>query len=136
MSYAMAQPLQSAVFNALLASPAVQALVGSDIYDATPSGSLPATYVLLGEEDVRARSDISAAGALHEFTVTIVSTAAGFSGAKDLAGVITDLLTGSNLALSRGRVVWLAFLRARARRSASVGERQVELRFRAQVEDI
>ena len=59
---------------------------------------------------------------------------AGFQGAKEAAARISELLDGSAPALSRGRVVSLNFYRARARRTAT--GREIELIFRARLDDV
>lgn len=135
MSYAMAAALQAAVFQALEASPALAALVGGAIFDAAPAGAPPGTYVLLGPEEVRDRSDASHGGAAHDFTISVVTETAGFHTAKAAATAISDALVDAPLALSRGRLVSLRFLRARADRVRSGARRRVDLRFRALVED-
>ncbi|MCV2886991.1 DUF3168 domain-containing protein [Ruegeria aquimaris] len=136
MSYGVAAALQAAVYQHLLADAGVAALVGTDIYDALPSGTLPQTYVLLGPEEVRDASDQSGEGAEHRFTVSVISEAAGFAGAKTLAGAISDVLDDAALSLARGRLVGLWFDRASARRTGTGGAvRQIDLRFRARVED-
>jgi len=136
MSYGVAAALQAAVYQQLLADADVSALVGAAVYDALPAGVLPATYVSLGPETVRDRSDKSGAGALHVFTVSVVTETAGFGAAKAVAAAITDALTGAGLSLSRGRLVGLWFDRATARRTGSGGSiRRIDLRFRARVED-
>jgi len=40
MTYAISDALQQAVYQTLIADPAVTALVGSDIYDALPTGGV------------------------------------------------------------------------------------------------
>lgn len=136
MSYAMAAALQTAVYQHLLADAGVGALVGDAIYDALPVGTLPETYVTLGPEDVRDASDQGGDGALHRFTVSVLTSAAGFGAAKTLAAAICDALDDPGLILSRGRVVGVWFERATARRTGTGGEtRQIDLRFRARVED-
>lgn len=136
MSYAMAAALQTAVYQELLADPTVGSLVGTAIYDAPPAGDLPETYVTLGPEEVRDRSDATGRGALHRFTVSVVTDAAGFGAAKSAAGAICDALHGADLTLARGRLVGLWFERAAARRSGKAGRsRRIDLRFRARVED-
>ena len=135
MSYGMSAALQAAVYARLEADSGVQALVGAAIYDAAPAGSVPGLYLSLGPEDVRDRSDKSAGGAVHDFTVSVVTDAAGFQGAKDAAAAVSDALVDAPLALARGRLVSLAFLKARARRVSSGAQRQIDLRFRARVED-
>ena len=128
MSYAVAAALQAAVFAAVSTDPGVQALVGGDVFDAPPGGVLPLTYVVLGEEDVRAHSNISAAGAVHDFTVSVFSDAAGFATAKAVAVAVSDALSDVDLTL--------AFVRAKARRGRTPDGRRIDLRFRARVEDI
>lgn len=136
MSYGMAAALQSAVYQHLLADTGVSALVGTAIYDALPNGDLPQTYVSLGPENVRDRSDSSGDGALHRFTVSVVTESAGFGAVKSVAAAVGDALTGADLTLSRGRLVGLWFERAAARRSGKAGRvRRIDLRFRARVED-
>jgi len=136
MSYAVASALQAAVFAAVSGDVAVQGLVGSDVFDALPSGSLPLTYVVLGEEIVRPRSDGTAYGAVHDFTVSVFSDAAGFASAKAVAVAVSDALVDASLVLSRGALVSLVFKRARADRGKSPNGRRIDLRFRARVEDI
>lgn len=136
MSYAVSSALQVAVFAAVSGNLAVQALVGADVFDAVPSGTLPLTYVVLGEEDVRGWSNISANGALHDFTVSVFSDAAGFAAAKQVAVAVNNALVDAALVLSRGHLVGLDFLSARARRGKAPDGRRIDLRFRARVEDI
>lgn len=135
MSYAMSGPLQAAVFNALSASSQIGALVGSAIYDAVPSGALPDLYIRLGSEDVTDASDGSGAGAVHQFTVSIITTTAGFARAKETAGAVSDALHDADLSLSRGRLVALRFEKAKAARIDSVSVRRIDLTFRARVQD-
>ena len=136
MSYAMAAALQAAIYEHLLADPGVSALVGAAVYDALPVGDLPATYVVLGAEDVRDASSRSMGGAEHRITISVVTTVAGFTAAKAVAMAIGDALEDAALSLSRGRLVGLWFDRASARRSGRAGRvRRIDLRFRARVED-
>ncbi|MEO1106353.1 MAG: DUF3168 domain-containing protein [Pseudomonadota bacterium] len=136
MSYGVAAALQAAVFQRLSADTDVSAQSGGAIFDAVPTGTVPATYVTLGPEEVREASDRSGAGALHRFTISVVSEAAGFGAAKSLAGAVCDALDGAGLSLDRGRLVGLWFERASARRAGTGGAiRQIDLRFRARVED-
>ncbi|SMO97129.1 Protein of unknown function [Thalassovita litoralis] len=134
MSYAVASALQTAVYHHLLADAAVAALVGTDIYDAIPTGTLPTTYVTLGPELARDKSDMTGAGAQHEFTVSVHTSAAGFGVAKDAAAAICDALVDADLVLSRGHLVALNFYKAQTLRE-STGERRIDLKFRARVDD-
>ena len=135
MSYSMAASLQSAVFQHLESDAALQSLVGSAIYDAAPPGQMPGTYVALGPEDVSDLSDQTHLGAAHEFTVTVVTDVAGFHAAKQVAAAISERLLDADLTLTRGRLIGLSFVRAKAERTAKGTQRTIDLRFRALVED-
>ncbi len=135
MSYGVAAALQAAVFQALAADAGLAALVGNAIYDVVPSGNLPQIYVSLGPEEARDASDKTGGGARHDFTVSVVSDASGFHQAKTVAAAINDALVGADLALTRGRLVSLRFLRARARREGTGQLRRIDIRFRARIED-
>ncbi|MEL7114218.1 MAG: DUF3168 domain-containing protein [Pseudomonadota bacterium] len=136
MSYAMTAALQAAVFQRLEQDGAVQGYVSGAIYDAAPAGDVPGTYVVLGQEEARDRSDSTTNGAQHDFTVSVVSEAAGFQVAKAVASAISDSLVDADLVLSRGRLVSLRFLRARAERFSKGSHRKIDIRFRAVLEDI
>lgn len=135
MSYGASAALQAAVFQRLAGDAGLTALVGGDIYDAAPPGPPPGTYVSLGGEEALARNDGTGRGALHRFTVSVVTDAAGFAGAKQVAGAISDALHGADLALARGRLVSLDFERAHARRMQTGDRRRIDLRFAARIDD-
>jgi len=135
MSYAISGSLQAAVYTALAQDDVLMAIVGDAIYDAMPPGEVPPIYVRLGAETVRDASDGTGAGAEHSFTVSVVSDAPGYADAKAAAGAISDALHDADLTLSRGRLVSLRFERASARTVSAAQIRQIDLRFRARVED-
>jgi hypothetical protein len=136
MSYAMSSALQSAVYQHLLADTGVAALVGAAVYDALPGGNVPDVYVSLGPETVTDASDKTGYGAQHQFTISVITENAGFGAAKAVAGAVNDALLDADLTLTRGRLVALRFERATARRTGKAGRtRQIDLRFRARVED-
>ena len=135
MSFGMSGPLQKAIYDALSADTALGLIVGSAIYDAVPTGTLPSIYVRLGSEEVKDASDFSGAGAVHRFTVSVITSAPGFAQAKEVAGAISDVLHDGQLTLSRGRLVSLRFERARASRIEAAATRQIDLRFVARVQD-
>ena len=136
MTYAVSAALQTAVYQSLTGDTTLDGLVGDAIYDAVPAGGLPATYVTLGPEEVTDKSDQTGAGALHKFTVSVVTGQPGFAAAKTVAAAICDALDGADLSLSRGRVVGLWFEKATAGRDGSSDKRRrVDLQFRARVED-
>ncbi len=118
-----------------MADTTLDGLVSGAIYDSAPPGIVSGTYVSLGPEDVRARSDMTTYGALHEFTISVVTDAAGFQQAKEVAVAISDALVDASLVLARGVLVSLNFHRARARRVEDDDMRRIDLVFRAQVQD-
>ena len=77
MSYGVGEALQSAVYQTLVADATLAGLVGTEIYDAAPAGVLAGTYVSLGPEEARDRSAMTSAGAVHEFTVSVISDGGG-----------------------------------------------------------
>jgi len=136
MTYAVSAALQTAVYGRLSADAAIAALIGSNVYDVTPAGVLPQTYIVIGQEDVRDKSDVSAKGAQHDLTISVLSDAAGFSAAKATAAAICDTLIDADLTLTRGSLVGISFLRAQARRGKAPDGRRIDLIFRARVDDI
>lgn len=132
MSYGAAEALQAAIYQQLTATPA---LAGVPVVDALPKGQGTGTFVLIGPEDVLDRSDKTGNGAEHRFLVSVISDAAGFQAAKAVAVAVSDSLTDAPLALARGHLVGLWFVRATARRLAEGKARRIDLTFRARIED-
>ena len=135
MSYGVSAALQTAIYQALVANATLAGLVGSDIYDALPTGMLPSLYVALGPELVKDMSDKTGGGAVHELTVSVVTDSAGFATAKQAAAVVSDVLVDAALVLSRGTLVALNFYRAKAVRVGTADERRIDLTFKAIVQD-
>lgn len=135
MSYGVAAALQTAVFQALDTDATLDTLVGANIFDAPPTGTLPPIYVSLGPEDVTDASDKTGHGARHEFVVSVVTDTAGFLTAKEIAAAISDVLVDADLTLTRGHLVGLNFVTAKARRVQDSDVRRIDLRFSARVED-
>ncbi len=135
MSYANSGALQQAVFDRLSADAALAAEVGTAIYDAVPTGVLPDIYVRLGSESVRDASDGSGGGAEHFLTVSVITSNPGFASAKAVAGAVSDALQDADMVLSRGRLISFRFDRATAQRIEASSARQIDLRFRARVQD-
>lgn len=132
MSYGVAEALQAALYQQLTGT---AALAGVPVVDALPKGQGAGTFVLIGPEEVFDQSDKTGRGAEHRFTVSVISDAAGFQAAKAVAVAVSDSLADAPLALSRGRLVGLWFVRAVARRLAEGKSRRIDLTFRARVED-
>ncbi|MFG6081232.1 DUF3168 domain-containing protein [Paracoccus litorisediminis] len=135
MSFAASVALQAAVYRALRQHEGLGLLVGDAIYDALPVEAPSGTHVALGQDDVRDAGDATGAGSAHDFTVSVLSGAgAGFSGVKMAAAAVTDALEGAALALGRGHLVGLWFLRSRAKRTENGAGRRVDLTFRARID--
>ena len=133
MSYGMTAALQSAVYGRLSADAGLAAIVGPNVFDAMPPGPEPEIYVTLGPEKVRDRSDGSAGGALHEFSVSVVTTGAGFHLAKEAAAAVSDAVLAAPLTLSRGRASRVHFTRAKAVRTSA--NRRIDIWFRARLDE-
>lgn len=131
MSYAAAAALQAAIWQRLSNA---AALAGVAVVDALPRGAGRGTFVLIGPEEVVDASDTTGGGAEHRLTISVISDAAGFQAAKNVAVAVTDELVGAQLVLARGRLVSLRFLRATARRLDQGAARRVDLAFRARTE--
>ncbi|TFL18595.1 DUF3168 domain-containing protein [Jannaschia formosa] len=134
MSYAMGASLQTAVYTALAADPALGAMLGGAVYDAVPQRA-PDLFVALGPEDVAGRDDISGRGARHDLRVSVVTKREGYSAAKAAAVLVSDALLSAELVLTRGRLVSLRFLKARARRDEGENTRRIDLWFRARLDE-
>ncbi|KGJ04815.1 Protein of unknown function [Paracoccus halophilus] len=137
MSYAATAALQVAVYQALRQSPALTDLVGDAIYDAMPVAAPTGTYVALGPEDVKDAGDMTGAGAMHDFVVSVLSgsdEASGFGAVKEVAVAVSDTLESAAIALDRGHLAGLWFLRARARRAEKGAGRRVDMTFRARID--
>ncbi len=91
----------------------------------------PSTYVLIGPEDVRDRSDKTGQGAEHRLVISVISRGLGLSAAKAMAVAVSDALSDAALALSRGTLVSIGFVRAVARRTDNGEGRRIDLTFRA-----
>lgn len=127
MSYATAAALQAAIYARL------SGLLDVPVLDAAPDGA-EGTWVLIGPEDVRDRSDMTGAGAEHRVTLSVVSDAAGFQAAKIVAGAICDALVPP-MEMTRGRIAGLWFHRAVARRLDAGRTRRIDLTFYVRVDD-
>ncbi|MEM7243275.1 MAG: DUF3168 domain-containing protein [Pseudomonadota bacterium] len=126
--------LQSAIYDALTNDATITSLVGSAIYDATPSGTLPGTFILIGEDSVFDRSDKTHSAANYFIRISVVTTASGFGGAKTIAAGICNVIEEANLSLANGHLRRIEFRRAIAKRNNAGTERKIDLIFRAFIE--
>ncbi|MEM9145798.1 MAG: DUF3168 domain-containing protein [Pseudomonadota bacterium] len=136
MTYALAWPLQQAVFQRLAADAGVTALLGDRLYDAPPQDAAATEmHLTLGDETATDWSTGTGGGAEHRLTLLIHAPARGFAEAKQAAAAICDALLGAELSLTRGHVVCIGFLAAETARAQTDRVRQIALRFRILVED-
>ncbi len=137
MSIAAAAALQAAVYEVLRDDEVLGGLIGDAIYDAPPVSAPSGTHVALGPEDIRDAGDMTGAGSVHDFTVSVLSgtgDATGFGAVKEAAAAVSEALSNTRMALSHGHLVGLWFLRSRARRIESGAGRRVDLTFRARID--
>lgn len=134
MSYQAAAALQKAVYEKLTTDSALSSLIGGAVYDAVPEGVVAQTYVTLGDETARDKSDASGAGSEHDFDIAVVSSGAGFAPVKAVAGAASAALENADLTLEAGRLVSLHLRGAKAVRLPRDGLRRITLRFRARIE--
>ncbi|WP_439103789.1 DUF3168 domain-containing protein [Celeribacter marinus] len=135
MSYGVGAALQSAIFQAIANDATVVGFVGANVFDAPPSGTVPPLYVTLGPETVVDASDQTGQGARHAVVVSVLSDMAGFLRAKQVAAAVSDVLVDADLSLTRGHLVGLSFVSAKARRVPNSDVRRIDMTFRARVED-
>lgn len=134
MSYLNGAAVQAAIHARLMADAGVAAAVGGAVYDEMPEDAARGTYLVLGEEQVRDRSDAGGPGAEHRVTVSVVSDAPGFAAAKAAAAAAVAALVDAPLDLGPARAVGLWFDRAQAYRQRAGLGRRIDLRFRLRVD--
>ena len=137
MTYALAWPLQRAVYHRLATDLAVSALVGDRIHDAPPPEAGPAAgpYLTIGDETAKDWSTQTDRGAEHAIAITVHAASEGFAEAKRITAAVSDALLRDGLSLDRGHVVCIGFLGAETKRAEDGRLRQIALRFRVLVED-
>lgn len=139
MTYALAWPLQEALWRLLVETPEVAAHLGGRVHDAPPpletEAAAEGVYALIGDEAVEDWSTSGDAGARHVVTIALVAPRHGFAAAKRAAGAVSDALLGGALAPNRGRAVNVRFVEGRTRRDDRIGLRRIDLRFAITMED-
>lgn len=137
MSFTASLALQAALYQALRADAALQALIGDAVYDAMPATAPSGTFVSLGPEEVRDAGDITGAGARHDFVISVLSgrdDSGGFAQVKEVAAEVSRLIETVTPSLPAGQLVGMWFLRAKARRTENGAGRRIDLTFRARID--
>ena len=139
MTYAIAWPLQEALFKTLCESVVCAAHFNGQIFDAPLPFSGDAApdglYLILGDEEAQDWSTASDAGAVHVVSLNIHAPRRGFAEAKRAAADISDVVLSGGFELARGKIVNTRFVDARTHRDESDALRRIELRFRITLED-
>jgi len=139
MTYALAWPLQEALYRMLTTTPEIDVFFERRVFDAPPpfeGAAAPAgLYAVIGDEVVEDWSTATDHGAEHRIVIAVNAPRLGFAEAKQAAGAVADALLAGGLAPSRGRVVSIGFVDAKTRRDEAGALRRIELRFRVVVED-
>ena len=139
MTYALAWPLQKAIYELLSATPTLVSMVGDRIHDGAPQERVPGVEnglsVVIGDDAAQDWSSSDGNGAQHLIGVAIIARERSFADAKAAAAAISDALLHEAISLERGRVVHVAFHSARTKREERDALRRIEMRFRVLVED-
>jgi hypothetical protein len=126
--------LRKAIRNHLLANAEfVSALDGPKVFDETPRGA-DAPYALFAETQMRDWSADLCRGAEHFFTLAIVSTQRGLSGAIGAAQLLVELLDEAPLSLQDHVLINMRFVALETKRDQSGRFARVDVRFRATTE--
>ena len=139
MTYALAWPLQEALFASLAADATCQQYFDDRIYDAPlPFGQdaeAEGLYLTLGDEEARDWATATDQGAVHLVRIEVHAPRRGFAEAKQAAAAVSDVVLGGGLVPSRGAVVNCRFVDAKTGRAENDALRRIEMRFRITVED-
>jgi hypothetical protein len=128
--------LRKAIRARLLGDAAlVGALGGSKVFDEAPRSADP-PYALFAETQLRDLSADLSRGAEQFFTLAVVSTARGLSGAPEISHRLITLLDEAPLALEGHALVDLRFVSLETRRDPGGRFARVNLRFRAATENL
>jgi hypothetical protein len=134
MPTAAAAALRAAVYDALAADAALNALLGGPkIYDAPPRAAV-FPYVTLGETRVTDFSTGTEAGEEHQLTLHAWSRQGGHREAHLIAGALLQALDDADLALTDHTLVNFRFAVADVRREADGRTYHALVRFRAVTE--
>ena len=127
--------LQTAIYTVLTNDAVVTNILGSAIYDAIPTGALPALFAHLGEDVVLDRSDKTHFLRYHDVTITVVTSDPGFLSAKNAASAICNALASTPVVVDTANLIRLQFRTARALRDENGSARKILLNFRAAIDE-
>jgi len=126
--------LQRAVYDALVTSSSlVAALGGAHVFDRVPRSQRP-PYIMLGDGETANWTTATEDGAEHLLTLNIVSDNPGRKQAVTIAGLVRDVLNGTQLTLEDHYLVNLQFGSTTVRRNKHDESFTAVVRFRAVTE--
>ena len=127
--------LQQAVFAALTASPDVQAITGTRVFDAVPrETAFP--YIVVGDDAETNWDTATDAGSEHTLSIHIWSRAGGRKESKLAAEAVRARLDGASLSLSGHTLIDLRYLASDFARETDGETFRATLKFRAVTEPI
>ena len=138
MTYALAWPLQEALFQLLTTDAACIAAFGGRVFDGPPPltrADEEGAYLILGDEEARDWSTKTETGAVHLIQLDVHAPRHGFGDAKRAAAAASDAVLSGAITPSRGHVVNARFVDARTDRDQNDALRRIRMRFRLVLED-
>lgn len=138
MTYALAWPLQEALFTLFTTNAACVAAFAGRVFDGTlplKDADAEGPYLVLGDEEARDWSSKTEGGAVHVVRLDVYAPRRGFGDAKQAAAAVSDALLAAELPTSRGTVVNTRFVDARTEREENDALRRIRLQFRITLED-
>ena len=138
MTYALAWPLQEALFTLFTTNAACVAAFGGRVFDGTPpltNADAEGPYLVIGDEEARDWSTKTEGGAVHVVRFDVHAPRRGFGEAKQAAAAVSDAMLAATLPTSRGTVVNTRFVDARTERDENDALRRIRLQFRITLED-
>ena len=138
MTYALAWPLQEALYTLFTTDPGCVAAFGGRVHDGPPpltDAEAEGAYLVLGDEEARDWSTKTDDGAEHLVRVDVYVPRRGYGEAKRAAAAVSDAVLTGAITPARGHVVNARFTDARTDRDQNDALRRIRLRFRITLED-
>ena len=138
MTYALAWPLQEALFGLLTTDSGCVEALGGRVFDGTlplKDADAEGAYLVIGDEIARDGSTKTEDGAVHVVRMDLYAPRRGFGDAKRAAAAVSDAVLEGHIPISRGSVVNARFVDAETERDQNDALRRIRLRFRITLED-
>ncbi|MFK7945443.1 MAG: DUF3168 domain-containing protein [Paracoccaceae bacterium] len=138
MTYALAWPLQEALYSLFTTDAACVVAFDGRVHDGPPpltNAEAEGAYLVLGDEEARDWSTKTDDGAVHLVRVDVHVPRRGFGEAKRAAAAVSDAMLTGPISPARGHVVNARFVDARTEREENDALRRIRLQFRITLED-